>query len=415
MFDLGDTVFSLRMAPVKFGVGASREIGFELKKLGVKKVLIVTDRDLNEKTNLPAKIKEYIESENLSAEIWDDVEPEPTREIMEAGIKFAQKKDFDGFVAVGGGSSIDVAKVINLFTTYPAEFYDYIAAPIGKGKPVPGPLKPLIAVPTTSGTGSETTAVAVVDLPELKLKTAFSNPHLMPSLTVVDPLNTISCPPSVTASTGIDALMHAIEAYLAIPYYYRPKPESPEKRPVYVGSNPVTDALAEKAIELIAKNLRRAVWYGRDIEARTNLAIASFIAGVAFGNAGVHVPHAMAYPIGGRKHVPHGIATGVFGPAFLEYVAPILPEKVARIAQLMGEDVSGLPLLEAALMASKALIELFKDIRFPNGIETLGFSKSDIPEMSKDCLKNQRLFVVSPIEANEKIIAEIYEKSLRYW
>ncbi len=412
---IGDTIFSLRIAPLKFGIGASEEIGFEMKKFGVNKVLIVTDKILNEKTDIPTKIKECIESEGIKAEIWDGVEPEPTRQVMEAGIAYAKDKQFDGFVGVGGGSSIDVAKVINLLTSYPADFYEYIPAPIGKGKPVPGPLKPLIVVPTTSGTGSETTAVAVVDLPELKLKTAFSSMYLMPTLAVVDPINTLSCPPSITASTGIDALMHAIEAYLAIPYYTRAKPESPEKRPVYIGSNPVTDSLAEKVIELIGKNLRKAVWNGRDISARTNMAIASFIAGVAFGNAGVHIPHAMAYPIGGRKHVPHGIATGVFGPAFLKYVGPIIPEKTKNIALLLGEKIDGLSDMEAALKASEALIKLFKDVKFPNGIEELGFSEKEIPEMAKDCLKNQRLFAVSPIVATEEIIEAIYRDSLRYW
>ena len=415
MEELGDLVYTLRMAPLKFGIGATREVGFELKRMGVKKVLIVTDKDLNEKTEIPTKIKEIVEAGGIEAHIWDGVEPEPTRDVMEAGIKFAKEKQFDGFVALGGGSSIDVAKVIDLFVTYPADFYDYIPAPVGKGIPVPGPLKPLIAIPTTAGTGSETTGVAVVDLPELKLKTGFSSIHLLPTLAIIEPLNTLTGPPSVTASTGVDALMHAIESYIAMPYWLRPRPESPDKRAVYTGSNPVTDALAEKAIELIGKYIRRAVWKGNDIEAREKMALAAFIAGVAFGNAGVHVPHAMAYPVGGRVHVPHGIATGIFGPAFLEYVAPIIPEKVSRVAKLLGEGMSGLSPVEGALKASEALIKIFRDIKFPNGMGAIGLSEDDVPEMARDCLKNQRLLAVSPINVTEDSIAELYKKSLRYW
>lgn len=403
------------MVPMKFGIGATEEIGFELKKIGVKRVLIATDKVVNEKTDAPSKIKHYAEDQGIKVEIWVEVEPEPSSDAMKKAIKFASDRNFDGFIGVGGGSSIDTAKVADLFTSYPGEFLDYISAPIGKGKLIPGKIKPLIAVPTTAGTGSETTGVAVVDLTDFKIKSGFSSWYLLPDLAIIDPLNTVTMPPSVTANTGIDALMHAIEAYTCRPYYTRPKPESPEKRPLYIGSNPFTDALAEKTIELIGKNLTTAVWNGRDINARSNMSMAAFIAGVVLANAGAHVPHSMAYLVGGRKHLPHGIGVAVHGPAFLKFAAKGIPEKLAKVAELLGEKVDGLSIKDAALKASEALITLMRDIKLPNGLEALGFTEEDIPKMAKDTLKIRRLLACSPIALKEEDIAQIYKDSMKYW
>jgi len=410
-----DVVFSLRMVPIKFGIGAAQETGFELHNLGVKKVLVITDKTISKETQILSNMKYCIEDAGIEVEVWDEVEPEPSSDSMKKAIRFASGGNFDGLIGLGGGSSIDTAKVVNLFTTYPAEFLDYIAAPIGKDRPVPGKLKPLVAIPTTAGTGSETTGVAITDLTEPKTKSGFSSWHLLPSLAIIDPLNTVMMPPSVTANTGIDALMHAIEAFTARPYYTRPRPVSPENRPLYVGSNPVTDTLAEKAIELIGENLIVAIRNGTDINVRLNMSIASFIAGVAFGNAGVHIPHAMAYPVGGRKHIPHGVAVAVHGPAFLKFAALRIPEKLARVAGLLGENIDGLLAEDAALKASEALIKLMRKIDLPNGLEEFGFTEGDIPGMAKDCLRLQRLLAISPFPVQEEDIAQIYKSSMRYW
>ncbi|WP_167915894.1 hydroxyacid-oxoacid transhydrogenase [Thermococcus sp. LS2] len=402
-----NNVFTLRNAPLKFGVGATNEVGTEAKRLGMTNILVITDKVIHEKTDIITKVQESLEKEGIRVDIWDNVEPEPSKDNIMECVDYAKDKNFNGFIGVGGGSSIDVAKVTDLLCTYPADFMDYLPKPIGRGKPVPGPLKPLIAIPTTAGTGSETSHAAVVGLPELNTKAAFLSTFLIPSLAIVDPLNTITAPPGVTASAGIDALMHAIEAYTARPFYSMPK------RSPYAGSNILTDLLAEKAIELIAKNLRVAVWNGDDLEARTNMALAAFLAGVSFENAGLHLPHAMAYPIAFRKHLPHGVTVGVLGPGFLKFIAPILPDKVARIAELFGKNIKGLSKREAALMASEALAELLRDIGFPNGLEALGIGRDEIPQMAKESMV--RPWPASPIKYTPKEIETIYELSLHYW
>lgn len=400
-------IFTLRSAPLKFGIGARNDVGTEAKRLDMENVAVITDKTIHEKTAIITKVQESLEKEGVTVDIWDNVEPEPSKDNIMKCVDYAKDKNFNGFIGVGGGSSIDVAKVTDLLCTYPADFMDYMPKPIGRGKPVPGPLKPLIAIPTTAGTGSETTPAAVVGLPKQNTKSAFLSAFLLPSLAIVDPLNTITAPPEVTANTGIDALMHAIEAYTARPFYSMSK-ESP-----YTGSNPLTDLLAEKAIELIAENLRVAVWNRDDQEARTHMALAAFLAGASFANAGLHLPHAMAYPIAFRKHLPHGVTVGVSGPGFLEFIAPILPDKIARVGELLGKDIKGHSKREAALMAPEALAELLRDINFPNGLKALGIGRDEIPQMAEESMK--RPWPASPINYTPKEIKTIYEQSLHYW
>ena len=235
---------------------------------------------------------------------------------------------------------------MNLHSTHPANLFDLTNKPIGKGKPVPGPLKPLIALPTTSGTGREATAVIALDILDLHLKTGISDLNLRPSMAIVDPLNTLTMSPEVTASSGLDVLTHAAESFTIKPYNTRPKPESPASRPAYVGSNPISDLWSEKAVEWVGEYLRRACFDGNDLEARTHMAMASTIAGIGFGNAGVHIPHALGYPIAGKVKdwvppgfgvtepmVPHGISTVVTAPACFRFTAPTNPEKHARLAE----------------------------------------------------------------------------------
>lgn len=411
-----DTVFTVRNVQVKFGEGVSSEVGYEARRLGIKKALIVTDKNLNENTKWPSMIKEYLEGEAIKSDIFDGTHIEPIDTEVIKAIEFARSKDYDGFIAVGGGSSIDTAKMINLYTTYPTlDFKDYIAPPIGGGKPVPGPLKPLICIPTTAGTGSENTPVAIVDLIKEKLKVGISNPYLLPSYALLDPVLTVTLSPYYTASTGIDALMHCIECYTAIPYNCRPRPASPDKRPVYIGSNPVSDIFVEKAMELIGKYLSRAYYNPYDLEARRNMLLASHLGG-AFGNAGVHISHALAYPIAGRRHeLPHGITVAVTGPAMLEFIEPIVPDKLARIAQLLGEKTEGLTIREAASLAKEALIKLMRDVNLPSGISEFGFEEKDLKELSEGAILQQRLLAVSPRPVNIQEIMEIYRKSLHNW
>ncbi len=411
-----DTVFTVRNVQVKFGEGVSSEVGYEAVRLGIKKALIVTDKNINENTRFPSRIREYLEGAGVRADIFDGTHIEPIDVEVVKAIEFAKGKDYDGFIAVGGGSSIDTAKMINLYTSYPTpDFKDYIAPPTGGGKPVPGPLKPLICIPTTAGTGSENTPVAIVDLTREKLKVGISNPYLLPSFALLDPVLTVTLSPYYTASTGIDALMHCIECYTAIPYNSRPRPPSPDKRPVYIGSNPVSDIFVEKAMELIGKYLRKAYFNPYDLEARRNMLLAAHLGG-AFGNAGVHISHALAYPIAGRRHeLPHGITVAVTGPAMLEFLEPIVPEKLAKIAELLGEKIEGLKVREAAALAKEALIKLMRDVNLPSGISEFGFDEKDLKELSEGAILQQRLLAVSPRPVNIQEIMEIYRKSLHNW
>ena len=411
-----DTVFTVRNVQVKFGEGVSAEIGYEAKRLGMTKVLIVTDKNLCDSTKIPEFILSKLEEDGIKTDVYDGTNIEPIDTEVVKGIEYAMGQGYDGFIGLGGGSSIDTAKMINLYTTYPTEdFRDYVSPPVGKGKPVPGPIMPLIAIPTTAGTGSENTPVAVVDLLEEKLKVAVSNAYLLPSYALLDPVLTFSLPPYYTSSTGMDALLHSIEAYTCIPYNTRARPESPSKRPVYVGSNPVSDLFALSSIELIGQNLRKAYHQPDNLEARHNMLLAAHLGG-AFGNAGVHIPHALSYPLAGRKHdLPHGIAVCVTGVAALEFLEPVVPDKLIKIANLLGENTENLSKAEAASKAKEAIIGLMKDIGFPSGIVELGFDESDIDELGEAGSKIQRLLSCSPRQVKLEDVKEIYRKSLHNW
>ena len=422
-----ETIIPLTMARLKFGIGATEELGYELRTLGVRKVLLVTDGRLWEH-GLIDKAKAVIEGEKISLVIYDEVQCEPTDVSMRQAIEKTKGVDFDAIVALGGGSTIDTAKAVNLYHTHPADLMDYINAPIGKGKPVPGPLKPLVALPTTSGSGSETTTVIVLDLPELHLKTGISHQHIRPTVALVDPLNTLSAPPAVTAATGLDVLTHAAESFTIKPYDMRPKPKDPSARPPYIGANPIADLWSEKAIEWGGKYLRRACYNGADVEAKSHMAMAATFAGIGFGNAGVHIPHALGYPIAGmvkgwippgyateKPMVPHGLSVSLTAAANFRFTAPSNPEKHARIAALLGVNTEGLPAMEAALKLPEAFTRLMRDIGSPNGLRAVGYSEADIPGLVEGGMKQQRLLVGSPRPVTREELTRIVEESMTLW
>jgi hydroxyacid-oxoacid transhydrogenase len=280
-----ETIVQIAAASLRFGIGATREVGMDLADMGLKRVLVFTDPGLKDSEPV-ATACEAIKAEGVSFEIYDRVRIEPTDSSFQDAAKAASAENFDGFVAVGGGSVIDTAKAANLYATYPADFLDYVNAPLGQAKPVPGPVKPLIAIPTTAGTGSETTGVAVFDYEPSHAKAGISDARLKPALAIVDPDNTKSMPPEIAAATGLDVLCHAIEAYTAVPYTARQHVERPSDRPAYQGSNPITDVWALQALKMAAFYLPRAVSNPADVDARTNMLLASSYAGIGFGSAG---------------------------------------------------------------------------------------------------------------------------------
>ncbi|MEM7033575.1 MAG: hydroxyacid-oxoacid transhydrogenase [Chloroflexota bacterium] len=425
--DLLESIIVMDSVPFRFGEGATQEIGYELRKRGIHKALLVTDPHL-QSIGMVDPVETLIGEADVDVEVYADSGVEPTDQSFEQALAFQKGKTFDAYIALGGGSSIDTAKAMNLYGTYPAPLLDYINKPIGKAKPVTGPLKPLIAIPTTAGTGSESTSVAVLDMLDLKVKTGISQPAIRPTAAIIDPLNTISMPPYITAATGLDVLCHALESYISKPYNRRPRPITPEARATFLGANPVADIFAEKAITLSGQYLRRAFFNSHDLEARTNMMLAATFAGIGLGSAGAHIPHAMGYPVAGMVRdfrmpdypvegplVPHGISVIINAPATFRWTYAAWPERHLKAAEMLGEDTRGIPLNDGADALPTALIKLMRDLNLPNGLEAVGYNHKDIPALVEGTIKQQRLLIHSPRPANEKDLEAIFQDGMRYW
>ncbi len=415
--------FRLVSTPITFGTGAVEEAGWELKQLGVTRALILTDPGVAA-TGIVEKVLKSIRTQNIECELFDRVEAEPSLASMQEAADVAAEGGFDGFVGVGGGSSLDTAKVANLIATHPAPVTDYIYPPIGEGRKPPSPLRPLLAIPTTSGTGSEATTIAVLDLPELKTKAAISHRYLRPDHGIVDPLLTRSMPADVTASSGLDVACHAVESFTAKPFYERPAPRTPEERPPFQGSNPVADVWASQALEYAGKYLGRAVADGDDVEARGHMMLGASIAGIGFGSAGTAIPHACSYPISSLKHdfrspgyperpfVPHGFAVIVTAPAAFRFTYPANPEKHKLSAELLtGEEIHDAD--EDTL--PNALVRLMKDAGAPSGLRELGYDEDDLNALASSALKQQRQLTIAPREAGHAELVDIFRASLDNW
>ncbi len=398
-----DTVFSFEATPVTYGHGASLEAGYELARLGVTRALLVTDRGVLAAGHADA-VRAAVEAAGVEAVVYDEVHVEPTLASLEAAVDAARDAGVDGFVSVGGGSSIDTAKVANLGSTHPGPLMAHVNAPVGDGRPPPGPLRPHVAVPTTCGSGSEATTVAVLDLPDRRIKTGISHRLLRASRALVDPELTRTLPPHVVAAAGLDVICHAAESYTARPFTTRPKPASPAERPPYQGSNPVADVWSAKALEDGGRHLRRAVADAADVEARGAMMLAATMAGVGFGSAGVHIPHACAYPIAGARKVAHGFSVIVTAPAAFAFTEPAAPERHARAAALLGGASLG-----------AALAALMRDVGAPNGIGALGYGEADVPALVDGALAQRRLLAVAPREPDAAELAGILRASLAVW
>jgi len=418
-----ETVFTYGAPGLKFGVGAAEEIGFDLSQYDVRRVLVITDPGVAA-TGHPERVADQVRRFGIEAAVFDGVHVEPTDASFEAAVAHARETGpWDAFVAVGGGSSIDTAKAVNLLTTNDGELMDYVNAPVGKARAPERPLKPLVAVPTTTGTGAESTTICVLDVLALKVKTGISHARLRPTLAVVDPALTMSQPPGVTAAAGMDILCHALESYTARPYtaYERKRPE---QRVPYCGANPLSDLWSEQAMRLLADAFRRAVHHGDDVEARGQMALAATMAGLGFGNAGVHIPHANAYPIAGRVRifhpdgypaeeplVPHGMAVSLTAPEAFRWTFASSPERHLRAAELLapGHAYAGPDALPAVLA------DLMRDIAIPNGLAAVGYSKDDVDDLVEGTLKQQRLLATAPRDVTEEDAAGILERSLELW
>jgi alcohol dehydrogenase class IV len=394
---MSETVFTLEATPVKYGAGATDDAGWELERLGVGRALLVTDPGVAA-TGHPERVRASLAAAGIDVVVFDRVHVEPTLASLEEAAAFAADARVDGFVSVGGGSSIDTAKVADLVVSHPAPVVEYVNAPVGAGRRPPGPLRPHLAIPTTAGSGSEATTVAVLDLPELRVKSGISHRALRPAQAIVDPDLVRTAPAEVIASTGLDVVCHAAESYLARPYTARERPATPADRPPYQGANPVADVWSATALEYGGRFLRAAV--AGDAGARGRMMLAATMAGVGFGSAGVHIPHACAYPIAGLRpgfrppgypadhaFVPHGLSVIVTAPAAFAFTRPAAPERHARVARLLGNDDGDLP---AALRA------LMRDTGAPTGLRALGYGEEDVPALVEGAMRQQRLLAVAP-------------------
>jgi hydroxyacid-oxoacid transhydrogenase len=419
-----ETVFTLEATPIKYGPGAAADAGWELRRLGVRRALLVTDPGVAA-IGHPDRVRAGIEAEGIEVVVYDRARVEPTLDSFQEAADFARDADVDGFVSVGGGSSIDTAKVADLVTTHPAPVMEYVNPPVGEGRKPPSPLRPHLAIPTTSGTGAEATTVAVLDIPDLRVKTGISHRYLRPTQGIVDPELVRTLPAEVTSSTGLDVICHAAESFLARPYDERPRPSSPDERPPYQGANPVADVWSAKALEYGGRYLRRAVADPEDLEARGAMMLAATMAGVGFGSAGVHIPHACAYPIAGLKHayqppgypddhpfVPHGHSVIVTAPAAFRFTYEAGPERHHHVAGLLAGEPFADP---GADTLPDVLRALMRDVGAPRGIAELGYDERDVPALVEGALKQERLLVVSPREVTAADLGHVLNASMANW
>jgi hydroxyacid-oxoacid transhydrogenase len=423
-----ETAFEMAAASIRFGAGVTREVGMELLDLGVHSALVITDRALSRLPPVQTALNALSDA-HIQTVVYDRVRVEPTDVSFMDAIDFAHLHPVDAIVAVGGGSVIDTAKAVNLYTTYPPkDFLDYVNAPIGKALPVPGPLKPLIAVPTTAGTGSETTGVSIFDFTGMRAKTGIASRRLKPTLGLLDPDNTQTMPREVAASSGLDILSHAVESFTALPYTSRSMPERPALRPAYQGSNPISDIWALQALRIVAHYLVRAVDDPSDADARAQMILAASYAGMGFGNAGVHLPHGMSYPVSGHVKsyrapgypddhplVPHGFSVILNAPAVFRFTASACPARHLQAAEVLGVDVSRATEADAGNLLADGITWFMKRLGVPNGLKAVGYSSADIPDLVEGTLPQHRVTKLSPRPAGPEELAALFEDAMVAW
>lgn len=422
-----ETAFTMDTSAIKFGAGVTREVGNDMLRLGSKRVMVVTDPRLSSSPAVETAMDALREA-GVDPVLYDRSRVEPTDQSFREAIEFAVEGHFDGFVAIGGGSSIDTAKAANLYSTWPADFLEYVNPPIGKGTPVPGTLKPLIAIPTTAGTGSETTGTAIFDLVEMHAKTGIAHRALRPNLGIIDPDHTKSMPQMVAACSALDVLSHAVESLTAISYDQREAPQSPAHRPAYQGSNPISDIWAAKAIEMMAENIEEAVFNPDNDDARGAMLLAAAYAGIGFGNAGVHLPHGMSYPVSGmvREYVPegyppekpiipHGMSVILNSPAVFRFTAPASPERHKWASALLGYPLDTEDPEEIGDGLARAVIDIMKRVQMPNGLKAVGFTEDDVDDLVKGTLPQERVTKLSPRPASEADLRNLFLDAMTYW
>ena len=419
-----ESAFAVDISSIVFGPGVLKEAGEHARTLGMKRAALFTDKRVGALQHV-ADALASLRAAGVDVAVYDEVKVEPTDESFRAAARFAAEGRFDGYVSVGGGSVIDTCKAANLYASHPAEFLDYVNAPIGAGKPVPGALQPHIACPTTCGTGSECTGIAVFDLVEKQVKTGIASRRLRPSLALVDPTTTYSLPKNVVAASGFDVLSHALESYTARPYTMRAKAAA---RPMSQGANPWSDVGCEAAMRKLGTYLVRAVNDASDREARDAMMYAATLAGIAFGNSGVHIPHGMSYSVAGlvkdfrpdgypkdEPMVPHGMSVIVNAPSVFRFTAEACPERHLQGAEWLGADARGAVPEDAGEVLARHLIGLMRATGIPNGVSGVGYGERDVDSLSEGAFAQQRLLTNAPRDISRGDLAQLFRGAMRYW
>ncbi len=408
-----------------FGAGALAEVGAHAKHLGMSRVALYTDPQVNKLPPVETVVKSLRDS-GVRVSVFDGVEIEPSDQSLKAAIRFAEDDDFDGFVSVGGGSVMDTCKAVSLYASFPPEnFLDYVNQPLGRALPAPGPLKPHIACPTTFGTASECTNVAIFNFLELGTKAGISNRAIKPSLGIVDPEALRTLPGPVVAANGMDVFSHAVESYTARPYTHRPAPENPVVRPVIQGANPFSDLNCLEAIRLVGENLVRAVSDPEDFSVREKLSFAGLLAGIGFGTAGCHLPHGMSYAVSGlvrnyradgwpgdKPLVPHGFSVIVNAPSVFRFMGSTCPGRYANAARALGIGEGG---GEPGAVLAGAVIEMMRHIGAPNGLQSLGYTADDLDALTEKGWRQRRVVDNAARPITQEEMRKIFAGALSYW
>lgn len=368
---------------VECGVGYARKTGEFLKPLVSKKVLLVTDKGVRA-AGLLENIEKSLNDSQLAYDIFAEVEPNPSAEVVQKGVAFLNEHDCDVVLAIGGGSSIDTAKAIAAMATNEGDILDYEGVGV-----LPKPTLPLIAVPTTAGTGSEVTASTIVTNKETLFKTAIISPYLFPEIAILDAELTKHCPQSITAATGMDALTHAIESYTS------------------KTANPISQALAIHAVKLIGQYIQKAYFVGTDMESREKMLVASMIAGYAFSQSRLGNVHAISHSFGGVFNIPHGIANATLLPFVMKYNLPACPAEMKDIAIALGKDVTGLSEIDAGQQALEAVIELNHSLGIPDNIKDLGVTLDRLDQLVKDSMRSGNVLINPRLTRDQDIQAII--------
>jgi alcohol dehydrogenase class IV len=423
----GESLFSVDVSALSFGPGAIGEAGELLAGAGVRRAVLFTDAWVRALEPVAVACAS-LEASGIEVVIYDAVEVEPTKASFQAAAAFARHGRFDGYLSVGGGSVIDTCKAAALYATHPADFETYVNAPIGEGRPVPGPLPPHIACPTTCGTGSEHTGIAIFDDTDRAVKTGIASRHLRPWRALVDPRCTRTLPAEVVAASGFDVLCHALESYTARPFTARARPASAAGRPMSQGRNPWSDLGSLEALRLGGRYLVRAVHDATDTEAREALSWAATLAGIAFGNAGVHLPHAMSYAVAGQVEswrsagypgdgamVPHGISVVVNAPSVFRAIADTSPDRHLQAAAALGADPRGAAPADAGALLAAALIEAMRATGIPNGIGGLGYGEPHLAALAAGAVAQKRLVDNAPRAVDDAAVRDLFRGALSYW